>query len=91
MRLEMQDMTELTPEQVGDLMAAIVAHLTRESLRVGVTLLILDGKGVKTLGNMPPEAQKEAMRLVVDRMETIGADEETDFGIDPTTLPIPRH
>lgn len=81
--IELKDFSELTLENVEGLLAAVIHHLQARNLRIGVTLVLIDRGGIKTVGNMTPGMQGEALGLVVERLAGSGPDSETDLGIDP--------
>lgn len=64
----------LSREQVDDLLQTVLAFIKERDLRFGVCMLLLDADGIKTVGNVPPDLQYEAMAEVCKRLSTDGPD-----------------
>ena len=78
-----KDFSELTMEHTDGLLGAVIHHLQSKGLRIGITMVLIDRGGIKTIGNMNPEMQADALGLVVERLRGQGPGSETDMGLDP--------
>jgi hypothetical protein len=72
--LGQEDADELSHEHIARLGGLIEAFMQGTGLRFGYTLLTLDRNGIKTSGNMPPDAQAELFTVVALRMHSEGPD-----------------
>lgn len=75
-----EDASEMTREQLTDLALRIQAFITDHGLYVGVTVLIADRDGLKTVGTMSPDMQAAAFATLHERMR--------DGGEGPDTLSV---
>lgn len=79
-----QECNEMSAEQISKLAASIIEFIQTEQLQVGITLLIADRDGYKSVGNMPPDAQAEMYTVLHSRLDKDGngADVSRELFID---------
>ena len=76
MKIELgqEDASDLSTEDFAALHALIEGFQQERGLLFGYTVLAFDKTGIKTIGNMPPEAQQEMFAFVANQLATDGPD-----------------
>lgn len=69
MDIERNGYTGMTLEQLGELLQIAVLFLQANGLKIGLTLVTIDRDGMRTIGNLTPDIQRDAFRLLVERFE----------------------
>lgn len=82
--LTQDDADELLSEHLAALGGLVEGFMRDTGLRFGYTLLTFDRNGIKTMGNMPPEAQGEMFTFVALQMTGDGPD---SVGKIPVIMP----
>lgn len=67
----------LMPEHIAALGNVLEGFMRETGLRFGYTLVTFDRLGIKTMGNMPPEAQAEMFTVIALKLADEGPEEVT--------------
>lgn len=73
----------MSMEQLGELLGVVVLYLQANGLKVGVTLLAIDRDGMRTVGNLTPDTQRDAFQMLLERFDS--PDGQQWVGLDGKT------
>lgn len=83
-KLEMsqEEADELTNEDAAAIGSLVEGFMVKTGLKFGYTLLTFDRNGIKTMGNMPVDAQHELFTFLAGQMDTVGPDSMVKIQLD---------
>lgn len=70
----------MTVDQISELLRINVLYLQANGLHVGLTMVVIDRGGIRTVGNLPPEAQGATFSILAERFSN--PDSQEWIGLD---------
>lgn len=74
------DFNALSIEQLTEMMQLCALFLTAQGARCGISLVVVDDSGVKTMGNLTQEMQRDVFAMLADTMS--GPDDVKEIDLE---------